>query len=154
MGFSAVMKAGVLVQYWSRVLFVYMGLLAASAKAQNCSHTLSGPNGTIESPGFPYGYPNYANCTWTIHTQDHSRIQLVFQAFALEEDFDVLSVYDGQPQQGNLRTRQPGTGVYRRVLSVESGEERRGEGWGPGERRPEEKGREERRKEWRRGNFY
>ncbi|XP_058853305.1 CUB and sushi domain-containing protein 2-like [Acipenser ruthenus] len=117
-GFSAVMKAGVLVQYWSRVLFVYMGLLAASAKAQNCSHTLSGPNGTIESPGFPYGYPNYANCTWTIHTQDHSRIQLVFQAFALEEDFDVLSVYDGQPQQGNLRTRLTGFQVPAPVVST------------------------------------
>ncbi|XP_041089827.1 CUB and sushi domain-containing protein 2-like [Polyodon spathula] len=118
MGFFALMKAGVLVQYWSRVLFVYMGLLASSANAQNCSHTLSGPNGTIESPGFPYGYPNYANCTWSVQAQDHSRIQLVFQAFALEEDFDVLSVYDGQPQQGNLRTRLTGFQVPAPVVST------------------------------------
>ncbi|KAL2296020.1 hypothetical protein Nmel_017551 [Mimus melanotis] len=72
--------------------------------AQNCSHTLQGPNGTIQSPGFPYGYPNYANCTWTITAEEQNRIQLVFQSFALEEDFDVLSIYDGLPQQGNLRT--------------------------------------------------
>ncbi|MEQ2216188.1 CUB and sushi domain-containing protein 2, partial [Xenoophorus captivus] len=72
---------------------------------QNCSYTLHSPNGTIESPGYPYGYPNYANCTWVIVGADHNRIQLVFQGFALEEDFDILSVYDGPPSPGNLRTR-------------------------------------------------
>lgn len=29
----------------------------------------------------------------------------MFQSFALEEDFDVLSVFDGPPQAENLRTR-------------------------------------------------
>lgn len=80
-------------------------LLSFLSPAQNCSHTLQGPNGTIQSPGFPYGYPNYANCTWTITAEEQNRIQLVFQSFALEEDFDVLSIYDGLPEQGNLRTR-------------------------------------------------
>uniref|UniRef100_A0A3Q3B4G1 CUB domain-containing protein n=1 Tax=Kryptolebias marmoratus TaxID=37003 RepID=A0A3Q3B4G1_KRYMA len=68
-------------------------------------YTLHSPNGTIESPGYPYGYPNYANCTWVIVGAEHNRIQLVFQGFALEEDFDILSVYDGPPSPGNLRTR-------------------------------------------------
>ncbi|KAJ8395817.1 hypothetical protein AAFF_G00028640 [Aldrovandia affinis] len=77
----------------------------AVTAAQNCSYTLHSPNGTIESPGYPYGYPNYANCTWVIVTQDHNRIQLVFQGFALEEDFDILSIYDGQLSPSNLRTR-------------------------------------------------
>uniref|UniRef100_A0A8D2L0D4 CUB and Sushi multiple domains 2 n=1 Tax=Varanus komodoensis TaxID=61221 RepID=A0A8D2L0D4_VARKO len=77
-------------------------------ESQNCSYALRGPNGTIQSPGFPYGYPNYANCTWTITALEQDRVQLVFQSFALEEDFDVLSVYDGLPQQGNLRTRLTG----------------------------------------------
>ncbi|XP_061884972.1 CUB and sushi domain-containing protein 1a [Entelurus aequoreus] len=72
---------------------------------QNCSYTLHSPNGTIESPGYPYGYPNYANCTWVIVAAEHNRIQLVFLGFALEEDFDILSVYDGPPSPGNLRTR-------------------------------------------------
>ncbi|KAI4591172.1 hypothetical protein MJG53_002221 [Ovis ammon polii x Ovis aries] len=73
-------------------------------ESQNCTFQLQGPNGTVESPGFPYGYPNYANCTWTITAEDQHRIQLVFQSFALEEDFDVLSVFDGPPQPENLRT--------------------------------------------------
>lgn len=84
---------------------VWLLLLSSLLPAQNCSYILHGPNGTIQSPGFPYGYPNYANCTWTITAEEQNRIQLVFQSFALEEDFDVLSIYDGLPQQGNLRTR-------------------------------------------------
>lgn len=79
--------------------------LPFSLPGQNCTFHLQGPNGTVESPGFPYGYPNYANCTWTITAEDQHRIQLVFQSFALEEDFDVLSVFDGPPQAENLRTR-------------------------------------------------
>lgn len=84
---------------------IWLVLLSFLLPAQNCSHVLQGPNGTIQSPGFPYGYPNYANCTWTITAEEQNRIQLVFQSFALEEDFDVLSIYDGLPQQGTLRTR-------------------------------------------------
>uniref|UniRef100_A0A6I8NZE7 CUB and Sushi multiple domains 2 n=1 Tax=Ornithorhynchus anatinus TaxID=9258 RepID=A0A6I8NZE7_ORNAN len=84
----------------------------------NCTFQLQGPNGTVESPGFPYGYPNYANCTWTITAEQQNRIQLVFQAFALEEDFDVLSVYDGLPQQGTLRTRLTGFQLPAPIVST------------------------------------
>ncbi|XP_052388948.1 CUB and sushi domain-containing protein 2-like [Carassius gibelio] len=114
----ALMKVGVQAHHWSGVLFFYMGLLAASVKAQNCSHTLHSPNGTIESPGYPYGYPNYANCTWVIVAQEHNRIQLVFQGFALEEDFDILSVYDGQPSPTNLRTRLTGFQLPAPIVST------------------------------------
>uniref|UniRef100_A0A8B9JH09 CUB and Sushi multiple domains 1 n=1 Tax=Astyanax mexicanus TaxID=7994 RepID=A0A8B9JH09_ASTMX len=69
---------------------------------------LQGLNGSIESPGFPHGYPNYANCTWIIVTGERNRIQLSFHTFALEEDFDIVSIYDGQPQPGNLKMRLSG----------------------------------------------
>uniref|UniRef100_A0A673BJS4 CUB and Sushi multiple domains 2 n=1 Tax=Sphaeramia orbicularis TaxID=375764 RepID=A0A673BJS4_9TELE len=88
--------------------------------AQNCSYTLHSPNGTIESPGYPYGYPNYANCTWVIVAAEHNRIQLVFQGFALEEDFDILSVYDGPPSPGNLRTRLTGFQLPSPIVSTGS----------------------------------
>uniref|UniRef100_A0A803VYI3 CUB and Sushi multiple domains 2 n=1 Tax=Ficedula albicollis TaxID=59894 RepID=A0A803VYI3_FICAL len=90
----------------------------ARVKSQMHGHTLQGPNGTIQSPGFPYGYPNYANCTWTITAEEQNRIQLVFQSFALEEDFDVLSIYDGLPQQGNLRTRLTGFQLPAPIVST------------------------------------
>lgn len=72
---------------------------------QSCGGLVQGLNGTIESPGFPHGYPNYANCTWIIVTGERNRIQLSFHTFALEEDFDIVSIYDGQPQPGNLKMR-------------------------------------------------
>ncbi|KAI7805336.1 CUB and sushi domain-containing protein 1 [Triplophysa rosa] len=74
-------------------------------KSQTCGGLVQGLNGTIESPGFPHGYPNYANCTWIIVTGERNRIQLSFHTFALEEDFDIVSIYDGQPQPGNLKMR-------------------------------------------------
>ncbi|XP_048671751.1 CUB and sushi domain-containing protein 2 isoform X3 [Marmota marmota marmota] len=101
------------------LLLLGWGLLSASATAgQNCTFQLQGPNGTVESPGFPYGYPNYANCTWTITAEDQHRIQLVFQSFALEEDFDVLSVFDGPPQPENLRTRLTGFQLPATIVSM------------------------------------
>nr|XP_045755079.1 CUB and sushi domain-containing protein 2 [Mirounga angustirostris] len=101
------------------LLLLGWGLLSASAAAgQNCTFQLQGPNGTVESPGFPYGYPNYANCTWTITAEDQHRIQLVFQSFALEEDFDVLSVFDGPPQPENLQTRLTGFQLPASIVSA------------------------------------
>ncbi|XP_038307699.1 CUB and sushi domain-containing protein 2 isoform X5 [Canis lupus familiaris] len=85
---------------------------------QNCTFQLRGPNGTVESPGFPSGYPNYANCTWTIAAEEQHRVQLVFQAFALEEDFDVLSVFDGPPRPENLRTRLTGFQLPATIVSA------------------------------------
>lgn len=75
------------------------------SSGQSCGGVVQGLNGTIESPGFPHGYPNYANCTWIIVTGERNRIQLSFHTFALEEDFDIVSIYDGQPQPGNLKMR-------------------------------------------------
>ncbi|XP_030679232.1 CUB and sushi domain-containing protein 2 isoform X5 [Nomascus leucogenys] len=101
------------------LLLLGWGLLSVSAAAgQNCTFQLHGPNGTVESPGFPYGYPNYANCTWTITAEEQHRIQLVFQSFALEEDFDVLSVFDGPPQPENLRTRLTGFQLPATIVSA------------------------------------
>ncbi|XP_029953204.1 CUB and sushi domain-containing protein 1a [Salarias fasciatus] len=92
-------------------LLLLLGLLIgdfSSSKAESCGGVVQGLNGTIESPGFPHGYPNYANCTWLIITGERNRIQLTFVTLALEEDFDIVSVYDGQPSPGNLKMRLSG----------------------------------------------
>ncbi|XP_068442403.1 CUB and sushi domain-containing protein 1a isoform X2 [Clinocottus analis] len=92
-------------------LLVLLGLLfgdLSSSKAESCGGVVQGLNGSIESPGFPHGYPNYANCTWLIITGERNRIQLTFVTLALEEDFDIVSVYDGQPSPGNLKLRLSG----------------------------------------------
>lgn len=89
---------------WS-LLYSNMILFHLSLPAESCGGVVQGLNGTIESPGFPHGYPNYANCTWLIITGERNRIQLTFVTLALEEDFDIVSVYDGQPSPGNLKLR-------------------------------------------------
>nr|XP_055205502.1 CUB and sushi domain-containing protein 1 isoform X1 [Gorilla gorilla gorilla] len=101
-------------------LLVLCARILTAAKGQNCGGLVQGPNGTIESPGFPHGYPNYANCTWIIITGERNRIQLSFHTFALEEDFDILSVYDGQPQQGNLKVRLSGFQLPSSIVSTGS----------------------------------
>ncbi|KAF3707384.1 CUB and sushi domain-containing protein 3 CUB and sushi multiple domains protein 3 [Channa argus] len=83
-----------------------------------CGGTLKGRNGSIESPGFPYGYPNGANCTWVIVGEEGSRIQLIFLSFAIEEEYDFLSLYDGHPHPANFRTRLTGFQVPAPVTST------------------------------------
>lgn len=85
--------------------YLIIVLPPVSLPAESCGGVVQGLNGTIESPGFPHGYPNYANCTWLIITGERNRIQLTFITLALEEDFDIVSVYDGQPSPGNLKMR-------------------------------------------------
>ncbi|XP_077382387.1 CUB and sushi domain-containing protein 3-like isoform X4 [Festucalex cinctus] len=82
-----------------------------------CGGTLKGMNGTIESPGFPYGYPNGANCTWVIIAAEGNRIHVVFQSFAVEEEYDFLSLYDGHPHPANFRTRLTGFSIPPPVTS-------------------------------------
>uniref|UniRef100_A0A8C2WGD8 CUB and Sushi multiple domains 3 n=1 Tax=Cyclopterus lumpus TaxID=8103 RepID=A0A8C2WGD8_CYCLU len=83
-----------------------------------CGGTLKGRNGSIESPGFPYGYPNGANCTWVIVGEEGSRIQLMFLSFAIEEEYDFLSLYDGHPHPTNFRTRLTGFQIPTPVTST------------------------------------
>lgn len=80
-------------------------LFSSSGFIYTCGGALKGRNGSIESPGFPYGYPNGANCTWVIVGEEGSRIQLIFLSFAIEEEYDFLSLYDGHPHPANFRTR-------------------------------------------------
>ncbi|XP_041962329.1 CUB and sushi domain-containing protein 3 isoform X2 [Alosa sapidissima] len=85
-----------------------------------CGGTLKGRNGTIESPGFPHGYPNGANCTWVIVAEERNRIHIVFQSFAVEEEYDFLSLYDGHPHPANFRTRLTGFQMPAPVTSTGS----------------------------------
>ncbi|XP_016426166.1 CUB and sushi domain-containing protein 3-like [Sinocyclocheilus rhinocerous] len=112
------------VTFWNLIFF--MMVTCVRGFIYTCGGTLKGRNGTIESPGFPYGYQNGANCTWVIvaeegnriqivfqsfaveedyTTEEGNRIQIVFQSFAVEEDYDFLSLYDGHPHPANFRTR-------------------------------------------------
>uniref|UniRef100_A0A8C0J8V6 Cubilin n=1 Tax=Chelonoidis abingdonii TaxID=106734 RepID=A0A8C0J8V6_CHEAB len=63
-----------------------------------CGETLTGPEGTITSPGHPIIYPHGVKCVWTISVQPGHLIRLTFTSFNLEFDYnctrDYLEVYD------------------------------------------------------------
>uniref|UniRef100_A0A8C3I7Z9 Cubilin n=1 Tax=Chrysemys picta bellii TaxID=8478 RepID=A0A8C3I7Z9_CHRPI len=63
-----------------------------------CGETLTGPEGTITSPGHPIIYPHGVKCAWTISVQPRHLIRLTFTSFNLEFDYnctrDYLEVYD------------------------------------------------------------
>uniref|UniRef100_A0A671WNK1 CUB and Sushi multiple domains 3 n=1 Tax=Sparus aurata TaxID=8175 RepID=A0A671WNK1_SPAAU len=103
------------IQGWINELF---SLFSTLGFIYTCGGTLKGRNGSIESPGFPYGYPNGANCTWVIVGEEGSRIQLMFLSFAIEEEYDFLSLYDGHPHPANFRTRLTGFQVPPPVTST------------------------------------
>ncbi|KAM8966399.1 CUB and sushi domain-containing protein 3 [Pelodytes ibericus] len=101
-------------------LFFILMVTCVKGFIYTCGGTLKGLNGTIESPGFPYGYPNGANCTWVIVGEEQNRIQIAFQSFALEEEYDYLSLYDGHPHPTNFRTRLTGFHLPTPVMSTGS----------------------------------
>uniref|UniRef100_A0AAX7TAX1 CUB and Sushi multiple domains 3a n=1 Tax=Astatotilapia calliptera TaxID=8154 RepID=A0AAX7TAX1_ASTCA len=105
----------------SSIILIYYNVLRSQLQfgfIYTCGGTLKGRNGSIESPGFPYGYPNGANCTWVIVGEEGSRIQLIFLSFAIEEEYDFLSLYDGHPHPANFRTRLTGFQVPPPVTST------------------------------------
>ncbi|XP_045176043.2 tolloid-like protein 2 isoform X2 [Mercenaria mercenaria] len=58
----------------------------------------------IQSPGFPYGYPEGIKCTYILQSSDDSRIRITFQTFQLDRNnkdyMDVLLVNDvTQPEE-------------------------------------------------------
>ncbi|KAM6968265.1 CUB and sushi domain-containing protein 3-like [Aplochiton taeniatus] len=106
-------RAGII--FWN--LIFSMMFTCVKGFIHTCGGTLKGRNGTIESPGFPYGYPNGANCTWVIVAEERNRVHMVFQSFAVEEEYDFLSLYDGHPHPANFRTRLTGFQIPAPVTS-------------------------------------
>ncbi|NWR74432.1 CUBN protein, partial [Centropus unirufus] len=68
-----------------------------------CGETLTGPEGTITSPGHPDVYPHGMNCTWIINIQPGYLIRLTFTSFNLAFDYscrnDYLEIYDNSTMQ-------------------------------------------------------
>ena len=65
-----------------------------------CNEVYSSNIGYIRSLGFPYNYPNYANCRYLIMNSDPAtRIILEFLHFDLESrtscDHDSVKIFDG-----------------------------------------------------------
>ncbi|XP_041824165.1 cubilin [Melanotaenia boesemani] len=95
------------------------------AAMEGCGETLTGPSGTITSPGHPTNYPHGANCTWYITVAPGNLIRLSFSSFNLEYhancNYDYLEVYDnGTVQTGHLIGRYCGRSVPPSITSSDN----------------------------------
>jgi CUB domain len=57
-----------------------------------CNQTYTTSSGIISTPNFPGDYTNNMNCYWLIITGTGTRIQLSFDTFVVETNFDFLLV--------------------------------------------------------------
>ncbi|KAI8478628.1 CUB and sushi domain-containing protein 3 [Branchiostoma belcheri] len=73
-----------------------------------CGGSLTEDTGLIYSPGWPGGYDHGQNCTWTITASGRTGIELRFQNFSLEQDYDYVSLYDGPTTNSPLLGRFTG----------------------------------------------
>ncbi|XP_053305219.1 astacin-like metalloendopeptidase [Spea bombifrons] len=84
-----------------------MGFKAAYSTV-TCGGTFSKDNGNVTSPGFPFNYPNNANCIFSIIAPADHKISLKFTDFQMEYTSDCagasdyLSVYDGSALTSSL----------------------------------------------------
>ena len=62
-----------------------------------CNNTLSGTNGTFQSPNYPRPYPNGQLCSWRVNATRGHRVLLRFTNFFLqaERDTDSVRIFDG-----------------------------------------------------------
>ena len=51
---------------------------------QECGGTIEGTSGTIQTPGYPHGYPHRHICVWNIIGPPGRSIKLTFSDFDLE----------------------------------------------------------------------
>ncbi|KAK3791976.1 hypothetical protein RRG08_035467, partial [Elysia crispata] len=102
--------------------FSLSGFQAQWSINQGCGQALTGNNGTLKSPNYPYNYPNDARCVWTITTDPDTRVMLTFSYFRLEYgyecDYDFLVIRDGSDPTSNVLQRLCGSSTPETIIST------------------------------------
>uniref|UniRef100_A0A8C4QEE5 CUB and Sushi multiple domains 3 n=1 Tax=Eptatretus burgeri TaxID=7764 RepID=A0A8C4QEE5_EPTBU len=92
-------------------------------KAKTCGMHLKGAPGVLTSPNFPVQYDSDTHCVWTISAENHNQvIQISFEQFELERDFDTLTIGNGADagDATSIITTLSGTNIPDLVVSVAS----------------------------------
>ncbi|XP_022112072.1 uncharacterized protein LOC110991164 [Acanthaster planci] len=80
--------------------------------------TLLDRQGTIQSPGYPLGYPNNADCQWIIQVRGGYRINLTVNDLRTEYGFDKLLIGGVEPQDSGWSPCYELTGDMMKGVSV------------------------------------
>ncbi|XP_077124414.1 cubilin [Ranitomeya variabilis] len=97
------------VQFVTDVSSTNHGFMASyQSVVEGCGATMTTPEGTINSPGYPDNYPHRLNCMWFITVAPGNLIRLSFSAFNLEHDdsckYDYLEIYDNATDTTGQKT--------------------------------------------------
>ncbi|XP_070564554.1 cubilin-like [Ptychodera flava] len=68
--------------------------------ADPCGGHLTAPN-DIRSPLYPMNYPHGSHCSWMIHVNSGSFIEITFRDFHLEDGYDYLYIYEGSSEDAS-----------------------------------------------------
>ncbi|XP_078612620.1 scavenger receptor cysteine-rich domain-containing protein DMBT1-like isoform X2 [Branchiostoma floridae x Branchiostoma japonicum] len=82
-----------------------------------CGGHITQASGIIESPHYPNGYFNNADCQWTIIRYPGSTVQVVVERYDLESNYDYLNIYDGRSTSSPRLARLSGAGSWRYYYS-------------------------------------
>lgn len=78
--------------------------------------SLTAPSGLLSNGD---GYPDFANCVWTIKPAGATRITLTFNRFNMETDYDYVFVYDGLSTTDPLLATLTGESVPAPITSTQ-----------------------------------
>ena len=98
--------------------------LCLSGNPYNNNLTLTGLNGTVQSPKEGSSYPPYLNCDWFITVPEGNIVKLYFDSFELDWSSgcvgDYLEVIDGNNSNGKSIGRFCGFDFYAHPESIRS----------------------------------
>ncbi|XP_072039119.1 scavenger receptor cysteine-rich domain-containing protein DMBT1-like [Amphiura filiformis] len=77
-------------------LLLCLGCLVTNVIGQACDSVLTEETGTIVSPNYPGSYPSQSDCTIYISVPEASSMQVVFNFFSVENNYDFLYYGVGQ----------------------------------------------------------
>ncbi|XP_044150585.1 LOW QUALITY PROTEIN: cubilin [Bufo gargarizans] len=92
---------------------------------EGCGGTMTTPEGTINSPGYPNVYPHGVNCMWLISVQPGNLVRLTFSLFNLDHShscqYDYVEIYDNSTDtSGNKIGRYCGRSIPPTITSSDS----------------------------------
>ena len=116
---------------WNHIIIIIHFVIAASSRElcllgniYNNNLTLTGLNGTLQSPKEGFSYPPNLNCNWFITVPEGNIVKLRFDSFELERSSvcsgDYLEVIDGNNSNSKSMGRFCGFGLYAHPESIRS----------------------------------
>ena len=90
----------------------------------SCSSTINEDPKIINSPNYPYTYPESKFCSWKVTAPEGAKIRIEPFTYRLEDNivcrYDYLKIYDGPSTSSHRTARLCGSGSYELISKTNS----------------------------------